>query len=125
MEKDDFAKSDWFLRFPHGCCGDTSNLLSRFLRDNGISTEYVSGFRGNQSHAWLEYDNLIIDITAYQFPEIKEEVLVTRDKSWHDKFKRQERSDGDFERFESYNRNRLSSMYANILRKISSKEQVN
>lgn len=60
--------------FPRGCCGYTSDLLQRFLYENGIETLYVSGtYRNNstndlQSHAWLELsDGTIVDITGDQF----------------------------------------------------------
>lgn len=60
--------------FPRGCCGYTSDLLQRFLVENGIKTLYVSGTYRNystndsQSHAWLElFDGTIVDITGDQF----------------------------------------------------------
>lgn len=60
--------------FPRGCCGYTSDLLQRYLRENGIKTRYVSGtYRDHstgdsQSHAWLELaDDTVVDITGDQF----------------------------------------------------------
>lgn len=60
--------------FPRGCCGYISDLLQRFLYENGIETLYVSGtYRNNstndlQPHAWLELsDGTIVDITGDQF----------------------------------------------------------
>lgn len=60
--------------FPIGCCGFTSDLLQRFLDENGIKTRYVSGVyrdsRGSisQPHAWLELnDGTVVDITGDQF----------------------------------------------------------
>lgn len=119
LEPEELPNSSFLLRFPYGCCGDASNLLAKYLRDNNIESEYVWGMRGEQSHAWLESGELIIDITADQFPEIKEKILVTTDKSWHREFKGQRRSDGDFEKFEPYNKNRLVTIYKNILKRIS------
>ena len=116
---DEFPDSDFLLEYPRGCCGDASNLLAKFLRDNDIECEYVWGMMGQQSHAWLECDDLIVDITADQFPEIKEKILVTTDRFWHKKFKGQIRSDGDFENFQSYNKIRLTNIYRNILLRIS------
>jgi len=80
---------------------------------------YVWGMRGEQSHAWLECGDLIVDITADQFPEIKEKILVTTDRYWHKIFKGQIRSSGNFENFQSYNKIRLTSIYKNILLRIS------
>ena len=30
-----------FKNFPSGCCGDTSDLLARYLLNNGIKTKYA------------------------------------------------------------------------------------
>lgn len=75
--------------FPNGSCGDASPLLGQFLDDQGLGKwEYVSGERkgDRHSHAWIEQRGLIVDITADQFPDIEEAVIVTRDRSWHDQF---------------------------------------
>lgn len=60
--------------FPIGCCGYTSDLLQRYLRENDIKTRYASGvYRDcstgdSQSHAWLELnDGTVVDITGDQF----------------------------------------------------------
>ena len=60
--------------FPSGCCGYTSDLLQRYLAENGIDTRYVSGTyrdysaNDSQSHAWLELaDGTVVDITGDQF----------------------------------------------------------
>lgn len=66
-----------FFRFPHGCCGDASYLLAKYLLDHGIETQYVCGthyvwgeeeYPDSQSHAWLlDRGENIIDITGDQF----------------------------------------------------------
>lgn len=60
--------------FPSGCCGYTSDLLQRYLAENGIATRYKSGTyrdystNDSKSHAWLELtDGSIVDITGDQF----------------------------------------------------------
>lgn len=63
--------------------------------------------------------NSLIDITADQFSEIKDQVLITRDRTWHMKFRKQSRSDGDFEKFASYNKFRLTMIYKYIMLRIS------
>lgn len=75
-------------RFPNGSCGDTSLLLGVHLKKHGYSTNYVCGTKidGDEPHAWLEYKDIIIDITAYQFPEIQEKVIVTNKSKWHNNF---------------------------------------
>jgi hypothetical protein len=75
--------------FPHGSCGDASTLLGQYLFDQSLGLwEYTGGERERDlhSHAWLECDGLIIDITADQFEDVDEPVIVTRDRSWHAQF---------------------------------------
>lgn len=60
------------MNFPYGCCDLVSDLLKEYLKENGIFTKSVCGTcygleDGNQSHCWLEIDDLIIDITGDQF----------------------------------------------------------
>jgi hypothetical protein len=67
--------------FPKGSCGDTCELLGQFLADSGLGEwQYRSGQRDEpfHTHAWLEQDGLILDITADQFPDVDEPVLLTR-----------------------------------------------
>lgn len=80
-----------FGSFPRGCCGAASELHAVFLerRGHGAFT-YVSarGFNDDNrlfSHAWLERDGLILDVTQDQFDERSEPVFVATDRSWHDR----------------------------------------
>jgi hypothetical protein len=66
---------------------DASELLGQYLSDSGLGT--WSYRRGAQSDpfltpAWVERDGLIVDITADQFPDRSEPVLVTVGRTWHD-----------------------------------------
>jgi hypothetical protein len=74
--------------FPRGSCGDTSELLGQYLSDSGFGTwRYRSGVQTDPAgitHAWIERDGLILDITADQFPDISEPVVLTMDRTWHD-----------------------------------------
>ncbi|MEI7143222.1 hypothetical protein WCT84_06490 [Pectobacterium brasiliense] len=88
--------------FPKGCCGDTSEVLQVILHERlGISTTYkgmqhyhenkdgLSMLNNGASHAWLEFDGYIIDITADQFNEDgfnNDSVMVTTDKKFHKLF---------------------------------------
>jgi len=57
-----------FRAFPAGCCGNTSLMLGAYLSTEGLGEfDYVSGIRGKQSHAWLEKEGIIVDITSDQF----------------------------------------------------------
>ena len=83
---------DWFKDFPNGCCGDTALLLGKYLHEKGFGIPYyVSGWMGKKSHAWLELDGLIIDITADQFENISETVIVVRESDFHEEFKEVEK----------------------------------
>jgi hypothetical protein len=75
--------------FPRGSCGDASVLLGQYLYDAGFGIwDYVSGERVDDlwSHAWIEKDGVIVDITADQFDEVDAKVIVTRDHEWHHQF---------------------------------------
>lgn len=78
--------------FPRGACGDATILLGEFLASEGFGVfDYVAGecFRPHyQSHAWLERDGLIVDITADQFVGANEPVIVSRENRWHRRFQR-------------------------------------
>lgn len=72
-----------FQNFPFGCCRDSSLLIGYFLTE--IRIENISYCRGvfnndTNSHAWLEYKNYIIDITANQFGNLYRDVIVMPDK---------------------------------------------
>lgn len=59
-----------FSDFPLGCCGDTCDLLGAFLSEQGFTElEYVWGYNGVKTHAWLECKGQIIDITGDQFSD--------------------------------------------------------
>src|SRR5690606_15234832 len=59
-----------FENFPSGACGDTTPLLGTYLIEQGFETfMYASGNKGNTTHAWLQLNSIVIDITADQFPE--------------------------------------------------------
>lgn len=73
--------------FPIGSCGDTSEMLGQYLSDSGLGTwSYRCGIERDLfvSHAWVERCGLIVDITADQFADISERVIVTTDRTWHD-----------------------------------------
>ena len=80
-----------FNEFPRGCCGDASELLAAYLKDCGLGEfSYVSGWdaQGELSHAWLELDGLVIDITADQFEGEYRATIVELYSDWHKKFSR-------------------------------------
>jgi hypothetical protein len=73
--------------FPKAACGDASRLLAQYLRDRGFGEwAIVSAWRDglSRSHAWLEQDGWLIDITADQFDDGLEPVTVVRRSDWHE-----------------------------------------
>jgi hypothetical protein len=84
--------------FPVGSCGDAMPLLGTYFIEQGLGTfSYVLGERatndsidGHRSHAWLEADGIIVDITADQFSEVDQKIIVTRHSAWHAAFERDE-----------------------------------
>lgn len=91
LNKGEFENDFVMSRFPHGCCGDASELLAEYLSQHGIDNLwYVCGtyypdtgdeeydFYNKQSHAWISIGdangryNLIVDITGDQFKNKRE-----------------------------------------------------
>jgi hypothetical protein len=82
--------------FPRGCCGPVSWVLGAVLGNKyGHNVVYVLGKRDNvsyghhqkepQSHAWVEINDIIVDITSDQFPD-RPSVYVNKDRIWYDKW---------------------------------------
>ncbi len=91
IEGNSFAahESPTLVNFPHRACGDSSILLGEYFLQNGeLGWQYVVGVRESDghSHAWLEKDGLIVDITSDQFDSARDAVTVTRDATWHGQF---------------------------------------
>lgn len=56
--------------FPRGCCGIISELMGDCLNTVRIGEFFdVCGMKDGASHAWLEVDGLIVDITDDQFSD--------------------------------------------------------
>jgi hypothetical protein len=109
-----------FECFPRGSCGDTTLLLGTYLTEQGLGAfEYVYAQRGRrdadqptwQSHAWLRQGPLIVDITADQFPEVAEPVIVTSSSSWHETFQQEVRHSADFRIFDEDTRASLDAAF--------------
>ena len=70
-----FDRDQRFTNFPRGCCGITSELLAKFLYDNGyrkrityVSATFYDLEKENPTHAWLFIEeNIVLDITGDQF----------------------------------------------------------
>jgi len=89
--------------FPGGTCSDTSLVLGAFLTDAGFDGfELVSGEGDRRqdgicpSHAWLQREQLVVDITADQFADGPGPVVVTETPEWHRRFRVMWKDAGDF-----------------------------
>lgn len=78
----------YITRYPRGACGHCAELLAFYLNQRfGIVPDYVCAeFYGEDgtretSHAWLEWQGLILDISGDQFGWSP--VIVTRDSPLH------------------------------------------
>ena len=76
--------------FPAGTCGWVSVALGSVLATEFPEEMffYVRGYCGEQSHAWIQYYDYVIDITADQFEEVSEEISIVQrcDSRLHTRF---------------------------------------
>jgi hypothetical protein len=88
--------------FPKRTCGDVSWLLGEYLYERHLGLWfYCWGLNDGSSHAWLEQDGLIVDVTANQFADVGDEVIVSRNSSWYEQFTRGGNSGRDAARIET------------------------
>ena len=80
------------MNFPRGTCGPVTELMGRLVfeatRKAGL---YVSGaghpdLPRQQSHAWLDVDGLLVDLTHDQFTETGLVGWVFDSSRWHSMF---------------------------------------
>lgn len=123
---DSGALPEWFDSFPLGCCGDATELLARYLEEEGFgSFRYICGYcRGEDSqevsHAWLQQGDVTVDITADQFRGGRERVSVESDSGWHKSFEIRVDHLCDY-RADPHARALLDGAYEAILRVIKSR----
>jgi len=66
----------------------------------------------------LEKNGLIVDITANQFEDIDNPVLITTDRTWHLQFEEEDRHVADYERFDPNTDNNLRASYELVVKSI-------
>lgn len=99
--------------FPHGACGDAALLLAKFLQEHGHGQfDYVLGRRGDGSHAWLQRGSLVVDITADQFNEVVEPVIVRDGSPWHSSLNGEVEHVADFMLYDPHTRTVLAGAYS-------------
>ena len=109
----------YFRDFPRGSCGDASLLLAKYFKNVGLGDfSYVVGIYNENhtpyTHAWLKQRNVIVDITADQFDDIQQKVIVTTNSSWHEKFDIQSESTADLQNYDPFAIGQLLSCYNTI-----------
>jgi hypothetical protein len=111
--------------FPRGTCGDTSLVLCAFLADAGFAGfELVCGERGSHeggtysSHAWLQRDQLVVDITADQFMDGPGPVVVADASEWHRGFYVSSKDIGDFREYPVEQVVKLHTLYHRLKMRI-------
>lgn len=114
-------KLDGLKKFPNAACGDATYLLGAYLKDLGIEGfRYVCGKKGSHAnntwftHAWLQKESLIIDITADQFADVSTAVIVSKSSAWHASFKTEKPTESDF-RLKRYGMDGFMDTYKAIL----------
>jgi hypothetical protein len=111
--------------FPLGACGDAALILALFLRDCGFDrAEYVAGWREQHSHAWLQVGDLVIDVTADQFPDAPRAVIVATRSDWHRAFTNCKSHPADLCGYDEETQTMLSSAYTAIFSRLDSRGTV-
>jgi hypothetical protein len=93
IDENEAVKSLFWFGFPRFACGDATSILGTILANAGhVGFKCVSGenddFYGRyQTHAWLQRGDLIVDITADQFDDVDDSVIVSTDSAWHRKWR--------------------------------------
>lgn len=90
-----------FEDFPNGSCGDASLVMAWYLREHGITEfiEYVSSQK-TPSHAWLEVEGWLLDITADQraWGNLPVWIMPAAQSPFHEKHYPVDRRDADLDK---------------------------
>lgn len=101
--------------FPLGACGDASLVLAWYLRQHGL-TELIAYVCSNEipSHAWLEVEGWLVDITADQFssghPPIW--VLPAAQSKFHQEYHPVKHRNADFDKQDAQTQSSISQALA-------------
>jgi hypothetical protein len=107
--------------FPADCCGDSSLLLGAYFIDNQVwGFEWIPAERGSiaagnwTSHVWLARGSLIVDITADQFADAPQAVVVSHSSPWHAGFASEPGQCADFRRWYGPGTDHLHEIYQRL-----------
>ncbi len=116
-----------FDSFPRGSCGDAAPMLGTYLIEQGLGEfQYMQGNYGSEaeenwsSHAWLQSGEIVVDITADQFPDVSDPVIVQEGSEWHACLDGEEQNLGDYRVYDSYTVANLGRLYGKIVAEINS-----
>ncbi|MCH8496332.1 MAG: hypothetical protein LAT57_11980 [Balneolales bacterium] len=83
--------------FPHCTCNEVSTLLGLYLVHKynfssliNYSGQVELGEKWLGTHSWLQSGNIVIDITADQFPMANCKVIVTKESEFHKNYIKQQ-----------------------------------
>ncbi len=114
-----------FETFPYGSCGDATLLLGTYLIEQGFDPfHYVCGEKRNTAtddwhpHAWLQKSNLVVDITADQFPDITDPVIVSNNSSWHRSWRTEIKNIADYRNYDLHTVSELNRSYYQIIKNL-------
>jgi len=102
--------------FPLGSCGDVCEILAEHLKELGCGLfDYVMGIDDyGKTHAWLEQDGVIIDITADQFPGFSEKIYICKTGKFYEQFSVQERHKAGYSMLDEKSKTELEEVHVLI-----------
>jgi hypothetical protein len=105
--------------FPLGSCGVTAVLLGTYLEQAGFGAfDYVLGHHGERTHAWIAQKGTIVDITADQFPDMPERIIVSAQSAWHAGLPSASDGIADYRQYDGHAEEELEATYLMILERI-------
>lgn len=71
------------------------------------------------SHAWLQAGDIVVDITADQFPEMTNPAIVQENSEWHARLNGEAENLGDYRIYDHQTVSYLGKLYAKIIIEIN------
>ena len=115
-----------FESFPRVSCGDVAPMLGTYLAEQELGEfQYMLGNYGSEaegnwsSHAWLQLGDIVVDITADQFSDVTEPVIVQENSEWHYDLDGEAQNLGDYRIYGPRTVANLGRLYAKIVAEIN------
>ncbi len=93
FEKNDAVKviSDKLKFFPKSCCVISNSILGHYLNHTFNESFFLRKCMRHENrpiwHSWIQNEDVLIDITADQFPEMSSSpVIFCQSSDWHNQF---------------------------------------